>query len=639
MTEQDSGVGDQGSAIDGHSSGSSAQLWSPARLIGIAVLLLAALAATAPQIFQGDSCGHDFDFHLASWLDAQQSWREGILYPRWSPSANFGAGEPRFIFYPPLSWMLGAALGFVMRWASVPIAFVYLCLAGAGLATRALARQALSEGPATLAGCAALFSGYALFTAYERSDFGELMGGFWIPLLLLLMLRDRQPQAQGWKRAFDGSAALLALVIAGAWLSNAPLGVMASYLLAAVALVLAVLHRSGAPLLRASAAVLLGLGLASFYLVPATVEQRWVDIGQAIDDPGYQVENNWLFARHADPSMALHDLELLKASAIATTMLAVAVSGALVCWARHRFRGNSRWWILLATIPLGVLWLQFPVSHPLWNLLPKMRFLQFPWRWLVVLEAPMGIFFAGALWVARSRWRVAVIAACVAIFGVATAFAGFTFFQVCDDEDAVAGMLNVYRAGNGFEGTDEYAPRGADDSLVATGLPAACLAASPATALGQSVDGEPPAWSADQQSCEKTFAATSERGKPVAEHLRVDADVQHDGFLVLRLRRYAAWQVRVNGQLATNLPQRADGLLAVPVGAGRDQVTVDWTTTRDVELGWWMSAAALGLLVALGWFERRHIDAPAGWGAKPPHFSDKSEPSQHAHESMSPPRR
>ena len=56
------------------------------------------------------------------------------------------------------------------------------------------------------------------------------------------------------------------------------------------------------------------------------------------------------------------------------------------------------WWIPLAIIPVAVLFLQFPASAFLWNTLPKMRFLQFPWRWLVVLEAPMGIFFASALW-------------------------------------------------------------------------------------------------------------------------------------------------------------------------------------------------------------------------------------------------
>jgi hypothetical protein len=598
MTEKGTETSDQGSAR---------RLCEPDRLhrfIGLAIILLAALIATLPQILQGNSCGHDFDFHLVSWLDAQQCWREGILYPHWSPSANFDAGEPRFIFYPPLSWMLGAALGFVLQWKAVPIVITYLFLAGTGLATRALARQALTEGPATLAGCAALFSGYALFTAYERSDFGELAGGFWIPLLLMLILRDRDPDAPGWRRALDGSTAPLALVIAGAWLSNAPLGVMACYLLAAVALVVAILRRSGASLLRASIAVTLGLGLASLYIVPAAVEQRWVDIRQAIDDPGYQVEDSWLFARHTNPALELHDLELLKVSGIAATMLAVAFSGVLICWARHHFRTNARWWIPLALIPAGVLFLQFPVSDTVWNLLPKLRFLQFPWRWLVVLEAPMGVFFASAIWIVRRGWRIAVLAVCVAVFLVANLFAGFSFFQFCDEEDSVQAMLAVYRAGSGFEGVDEYAPANADNSLVAMGLPEACLTSSPAATLGEGPTGADLEWSADQHSCEDTFPASPNPGKPTAEHLRVDADLNHGGFLILRLRSYPAWQVRINGQPTSSPPGRADGLIAIPVNAGHERVTVDWTTTQDVWTGCWLSGIALVLLTGLCVVER-----------------------------------
>jgi len=89
--------------------------------------------------------------------------------------------------------------------------------------------DSISDGAATLAGCAALFSGYALFTAYERTAFGELAGGFWIPLLLLFALRDGGSKAPGrqfplFRRALNGSAAPLALVVAGCWLSNARWG-------------------------------------------------------------------------------------------------------------------------------------------------------------------------------------------------------------------------------------------------------------------------------------------------------------------------------------------------------------------------------------------------------------------------------
>ncbi len=299
-------------------------------LAGPAVVLLAAAVAVAPQLVRGNSCGHDFDFHLVSWFDCLNSWRHGVLYPHWASSANFGAGEPRFVFYPPLTWMLGAALSLALPWQFVPVALTFLLLAGTGLATRMLARQALPDGLATLAGCAAIVSGYALFTAYERTAFGELSGGFWLPLLLYYLLCERNPAGSTWRRALNGASAPLSLVVAGCWLSNIPVGVMGCYLLAAMAIAAAVLGRSWAPLLRAAIGATIGTAMAGIYLLPAAWEQRWVDVSQAIGDPGSLIDNSWLFARHADPALAGHDIELRKVSIIAVSMIAAALAGLLV---------------------------------------------------------------------------------------------------------------------------------------------------------------------------------------------------------------------------------------------------------------------------------------------------------------------
>jgi hypothetical protein len=593
----------------------SAARWS--RLAGPAVILLAAAVATAPQLIRGNSCGHDFDFHLVSWFDTLDSWRHGVFYPHWTPSANYGAGEPRFVFYPPLTWMLGAALGLVLPWQLVPVALTFLCLAATGLATRKLALEvvpdALPDGPATLAGCAALFSGYALFTAYERSAFGELTGGFWIPLLLLFILRDRTPSAAAplWRRALDGSAAPLALVMAGAWLSNAPVGVMACYLAAAVALVAALLAKSWAPLLRTAAGTAVGIALAAVYLLPAAIEQRWVDIRQATADPGERIETSWLFARHADPLLQLHDVELHRVSLIAVAMIAAAMSGLLLAWARGKLaRGNQlrpfHWWLPLALIPPAVLLLQLPISLPVWNLLPKLRFLQFPWRWLVALEAPVGIFFALAVWPTRRWLRVALVAACAAAFVASSAWAGLRFFQSCYEEDAVPAMLSVYRTGAGFEGTGEYSPPDADNTQIATGLPAACLVIDPAIKLGV-IDtlGANPDWWVEQGSCLATFDGTPTPGQNPAEHLRIRANLRQSGYLILRLCVYPAWRVTVNGRSVAALPQREDGLMAVAVPQGPIDLAVDWIATPDVVAGRWLSALGVFALTALWYLERK----------------------------------
>ena len=584
------------------------------RLIGPAIICLAAFIATTPDLAWGNSCGHDFDFHLASWLDAQAAWRHGLFYPHWAPSPNWGAGEPRFVFYPPLTWMLGAAFGTIFPWKGVQLAILCSFLAAAGLATRLLARHlSLSEGPATLAGCAALFSGYSMFTAYERSAFGELAGGFWIPLLLLLMLRDRNPQAHTFRRAFDGSAVLLALTIAGSWLCNAPLGVMASYLLAAVALAVTILRRSWAPILRSSAAVILGLGLSAIYLVPAAVQQRWVQIRQAVDDPGLAIENSFLFARHADPNLELHDVELLRVSIVAVVMFTIAVSSIFLAWRRNRLPRDRSFWIPLALVPVVILVLQFPVSLSIWNALPKLRFLQFPWRWLVVLEAPMGILFAAAVWPSRRWLRNLVVALCAVAFLGTTAVSLLMFHQSCDAEDKVAGMLNAYRSGLGFEGTDEYAPPRADNSLVAVGLPDACLTTNPAEVLAVSEDGNTPEWDAGKGHCDAIYQWAREDGRISPEHRRLIADLPHAGFVILHLREYAVWQIRVNGNLLAfganpllpPLPHRDDGLMAVPVPAGHIEIAIDWATTPDEVTGRWLSFLALLALAGLFLMERR----------------------------------
>ena len=325
-------------------------IWS--RFSGVAVIVLAAAVAMIPQLVRGSSCGHDFNVHVVSWFDCLNAWRHGIPYPHWTPSANYGAGEPRFVFYPPLTWMLGAALGAVLPWNLAPMALTFIIFAATGLATRALALEAfgsdaLGDMPATVAGCVAIFSGFTLFTGYERCAFPEFAGGFWLPLIILFVLRDRFPSASLARRALSDSTVPLALALAGAWLSNLPLGVIAGYLLAGVAILWAVVNKSWAPLLRAAVATVLGLGLAAIYWVPATMQRHWVDIRQATEDPGYNFENNWLFSRHADPLLALHDVVLRQVSWIAVSMIAVALAAIVVSYFRNSLpepeKSGFRW--------------------------------------------------------------------------------------------------------------------------------------------------------------------------------------------------------------------------------------------------------------------------------------------------------
>src|SRR5438477_6829349 len=100
MTDQGSGNREQGTETARNTENRVPQV-SPLRpgrdlnrfrrFLGPVIICLAAFIATSPDLIYKTSCGHDFDFHLASWLDAQASWMHGLFYPHWAPSPNYGA--------------------------------------------------------------------------------------------------------------------------------------------------------------------------------------------------------------------------------------------------------------------------------------------------------------------------------------------------------------------------------------------------------------------------------------------------------------------------------------------------------------------------------------------------------------------
>lgn len=122
-------------------------------------------------------------------MDAASQWREGIVYPRWAEWANWGFGEPRFVFYPPASWMIGAALGTVLPWAMAPGAFIWLTLIVAGMSMWKLAREWIPGSQAIVAAVLFELNPYHLVIVYYRSDFAELLASAFLPLMLWGALR------------------------------------------------------------------------------------------------------------------------------------------------------------------------------------------------------------------------------------------------------------------------------------------------------------------------------------------------------------------------------------------------------------------------------------------------------------------
>src|ERR1700733_9660202 len=186
---------------------------------------VAAFLAIIPLLTNGSSCGHDFDFHLLSWMEAARQFTHGNLHPHWAYTPAYNAGEPRFVFYPPLSWTIGALLGLILPWTWTPIVYTWLALTASGLALHRLARDLAPPTAATIAAVLYTVNPYMLFTAYERTAYAELLAAAFIPLLLHAILREKVTIPR------------IAIPIALLWLTNAPAAVMACYVLALLTLI------------------------------------------------------------------------------------------------------------------------------------------------------------------------------------------------------------------------------------------------------------------------------------------------------------------------------------------------------------------------------------------------------------------
>ncbi|PYT56932.1 MAG: hypothetical protein DMG46_15925 [Acidobacteria bacterium] len=420
---------------------------------------------------------------------------------------------------------------------------------------------------------------YALLVIYTRSDYAELLATSFYPLLLLRAL-----QLCGFLETDARTRRTLvqfAFLFAAVWLSNAPAGVLASYSLSLLFFWAAVSRRGSQPALRGAGGLALGLGLASFYLVPAAYEQRWVNIAGALAE-GLTPADNFLFAVTPD---AEHDAFNRIASYIALLMITIVFACALFWWRKQRaseatcgLRSAMDATLVLAA---GASLMMLRMTNILWTYLPKLRFVQFPWRWMAILAVVFMLF--AAMTAARrfiALWSIAL--------PLVLALTGWYLVRHTwwDTED-VSSVKEAMDSGTGFEGTDEYDPLGDDHSDIPKDQPEAKLIA----------EGE-------------TDAASKSKLQVIrwtAEDRIVVVRSKQPAIVRLRLLHHAAWIVTLNGKLAKTRRTVSYNAILVPIPAGESHIEAHFTRTVDRTIGGWTSLASLlGASLLVTWpFKRR----------------------------------
>jgi hypothetical protein len=470
--------------------------------------------------------------------------------------------------------MLGAALSLVVPWNAVPGVFIVVVQTMAGLCSFALARRFLPVNAALFGAACYAANPYALLIVYMRSDFAELLACALIPLVVLTTL-ELCWLAENRRGSLPRAMAFFAVGFAAVWLSNAPAGVMTSYSVALVIVWSAATEKSWRPIWRGAGGLALGFGLTSFYLLPAAYEQRWVSISQALSS-GLQPSDNFLYTTINDPEHNLFNWIASSAAILVIVMTGIAGIAAHRSTAQEEGRRETKnpWRVLLLLSATATILMVRP-SSVLWEHLPKLRFVQFPWRCMAILAVPYAYFQAAAIARRRMGWIWGALVL-VATGGTAVCFVQKTWW---DSED-IPVLREAILNDQGFEGTDEYDPAGDDHYNLPEKPPRVKIL--PAEESGK---GAPPAelrivrWTAE----EKELRVSSRDPVRVA----------------LRLLNYPAWRVEVNGKAV--MPERAEttGQMILLLSPGTERITARFVRTADRKVGIAISVIAMLTLLAL----------------------------------------
>ena len=336
-------------------------------IIIVILLVLATVVINLRMIRDGLNGMIDMRWHI-TWLQHfSKQLAEGIWYPRWLAGTNYGYGSPTFVFYPPLVYYLGSLIKFSGLDIEDTLIILYsLSLFLAGLNFYIFGRHHWGVIASFIGALTYMTAPYLAYNLYWISSLSVAYAIAWIPLgWLLTDLALAKPK---WKIALALFWALFALthlpnlLLCGiVWLFYT-LFFLFSYSWKNVFITIIFAG--------------LGLGLASFFLIPAIVEQPLVNIASMQNVIGDIT--NGIFGVGLPFIPKKLDFQVSHIFAHQSLVILVLTAVVLIYSRRDKTTfSESKKWILFI---LALAMMMSSLSTPIWQASSILQKVQAPWR-------------------------------------------------------------------------------------------------------------------------------------------------------------------------------------------------------------------------------------------------------------------
>ena len=361
-------------------------------LFALAILTsICGLVILLPHFLYGFPRGHSFWENYFWYLSFREQVFSGEIYPRWLFNYNDGLGTPVFYFYAPLpfylltflSWILGDAVS-----ALTILTMGHFCIVlFSGWTFYFFIRDYTGQFWSILGASLYMFLPYHYLDMEARCVIGESLAYIWIPFILTRLLASR---------SYDKHLLWAGVGYGGLIISHLP-----SALLAIPTIVIFAIcnfpHQLVPSILRSLALGCIGLTISAIYLVPALSMQDYLPLAAWTSSYGSDFHPvSWLLGQTSPLPPFASIVYLALGTATAMAFMVVSLFYLIKKWntgLKINERLTSLLWACITTLLLS--WfLMSNLSKLIWEHMPHLSQVQFPWRIGVSVDLSCAIILA-----------------------------------------------------------------------------------------------------------------------------------------------------------------------------------------------------------------------------------------------------
>jgi hypothetical protein len=351
-------------------------------VLPILLITILSYPALRDLIKPGYFTSHDGEGHIIRMQEFYQAFKDGQFPVRWSQRLYYGYGYPFFNFNYPAVYYLGLPTmllgGSAILAMEIELGVTFIL---SGILMFLYLRRKMQIPWAVLGGIIYMYAPYRLLNLYVRGSVAESATFIFTPLILWVI----EAMTQNKKLSLP----LGALIIGFLGISHNITALLLFAFYWGYCLFQSIAHKSVKVWLKYILSFGLGILMASFFLVPALTEKglTFLDTTIAKDYPDHflypvqLIQSGWDYgASIAGPNDGLSfNLGWLHLVLSLFSIFVLLIVGKEI---KHKSLKLTYFYSLF--IVLIAIFFMFPPSKFLWDNLPLLPFVQFPWRFIML---------------------------------------------------------------------------------------------------------------------------------------------------------------------------------------------------------------------------------------------------------------